>query len=237
MDTASSSLEAAILACGEEQDCGVLVLDLDDQTQEQGSILLSAKSWPDPWKSVAPRQTPGKSPGKNVWWVSTPQIQAPGWVQTFPVWLARARGAQAMLVLGRPTKVHPALSGASRGFWHLEDVLDLDQDSPLIGLGPSPRGPLFPDRTQVLDGPLTARIQNLLGSLGAVAASTSSAVNKSAGPYWDLVVPHLAAPLSAAAHAGLPTVALVVGDAAPTLPFDAIMEALLMAPDPSTTSP
>ncbi|MDE0903229.1 MAG: hypothetical protein OSB42_01240 [Planctomycetota bacterium] len=227
MLTQAEHLETGIAACLPGTPCDVLVLDQGGLATDQGDASLVTDAWPEPWSHAHARQDTSGS--QRVWWVSSPAQPSSGWPTAFPVWLAQAAGAQAMLILARAPQTQ-------KGPRHLTDVVDLTQRSPLIGLGPSPRGPLFPDRTGVLDPELAQRVQALIQSTPAIAADaaqdTGATGDAGSGP-WDLVLPGISAPLAAAAHVGLPAVALALGDPAEpnrSYPWKQIIQALLHVP-------
>ena len=221
MLTKAEHLESGIAACLPGTPCDVLVLDQGGLATDQGDASLVTEAWPEPWSHAHARQDASGS--QRVWWVSSPAQTSTGWPKAFPVWLAQAAGAQAMLILARAPQTE-------KGPRHLTDVLDLTQRSPLIGLGPSPRGPLFPDRTGVLNPELAQRVQALIQSTPAIAADATG--DPGSGP-WDLVLPGISAPLAAAAHVSLPTVALALRDPAEAnqpYPWKQIIQALLHVP-------
>lgn len=228
MDVSSAGLEAALESSGPLSPCGVLVLDWTGLCWNPDLDDLHTGSWPAPWTDARARLGTGTGSQESTWWVQAPQASAGGWPQAFPVWLAKMAGAKSLLLLDRAEPQSRHGSSHSHCWRHLSDVVDLEQQSPLIGLGPSPRGPLFPDRTAALDPALAAEVASVLGSTPAVAASRGPA-SPGQGP-WDLIAPHMAAPLSAAAHVSLPSVALVAEGTPPRLPLPAIMEVLFRTP-------
>lgn len=177
-----------------------------------------AGTWPEGWAAVPAWR--GLVDGRTVVALGVALDAAAtepalhGWRAAFPVWWASERGAQAVLVLaeGQATGREPFPAGVV----HATDHLDLTADSPLIGLGASPRGPLFPDRTQVLDPNLVAPAERLLGSQGGVVACLPprGAGLAAAGPNAladeaDATATSGASALAAAAHCGLPALLLV----------------------------
>lgn len=173
----------------------------------------SAGPWPGPWAAAAWHR--GDVEGQRVVCVTAPSLPPDaGWITGLPVWWAAARGARTLLVLneGRSTgrSPHPA------GVVHATDHLDLTASSPLIGLGSSTRGPLFPDRTGVLHPDLVPAAERALASVAGVvaclpaegaglAASGLDALDLEA----DATTRGAATPLAAAAHVGLPSLLLV----------------------------
>ena len=170
-------------------------------------------SWPDAWAGAAWHH--GRVDDQRVVVVTTPPFtQETGWSTALPVWWAASRGARALLVLseGRATGRSPVPAGVV----HAVDHLDLTASSPLIGLGASSRGPLFPDRTEVLHPDLVPAAERVLASMAGVVAClpTEGPGLEARGQdalelEADVTTRGAAAPLAAAAHAGLPTLLLV----------------------------
>lgn len=139
------------------------------------------------------------------------------WDRAFPVWWAAACGAEALIHASAGTSLR---EGGAAGLTHLTDHINLSGSTPLEGLGESRLGPLFPDQTRVHDERLAALALELADATGdsltgAVAACVHGpSVSTPAELRWqsamgaDLSVQDLAAPLVAAAHAGIPTLAL-----------------------------
>lgn len=138
------------------------------------------------------------------------------WARAFPVWWAASCGAEALIHSSAGT----SLQGDAGGLAHITDHINLSGSTPLEGLGESRLGPLFPDQTRVHDGRLAALAQELAEAagdqlFGAVAACVHGpSVSTRAELCWqrstgaDLSVQDVAAPLVAAAHAGIPTLAV-----------------------------
>jgi hypothetical protein len=171
-------------------------------------------AWPEAWAEGPAWR--GVVEGRTVVALAAPpeEPHLAGWRGAFPVWWASQRGAQAVLVLaeGKATGREPFPAGVV----HATDHLDLTADSPLIGLGSSTRGPLFPDRTQVLDPNLAAPAERLLGSQGGVVAclprqggGLSAAGADALAEEADATARSGAAALAAAAHCGLPALLVV----------------------------
>ncbi len=142
----------------------------------------------------------------------------PDWVRGFPVWLAAAAGASVCL----HTSAGSALSPDGGGRLALvRDHLNLSGGTPLLGLGPSRLGPLFPDLSRLHDGGLRraalARCEALgLPAFEAVAACTAGPALETPAERAmlarlgaEIAVQSLAAPLLAAGHAGLALLAIV----------------------------
>lgn len=138
------------------------------------------------------------------------------WARAFPVWWAAACGADALIHSSAGT----VLQGDAGGLAHLTDHINLSGSTPLEGLGESRLGPLFPDQTRVHDERLAALALELAETagdelVGAVAACVHGpSVATPAELRWQrasgatLSVQDIAAPLVAAAHAGIPTLAV-----------------------------
>jgi len=144
------------------------------------------------------------------------------WVRAMPVWLAAAAGALACVhtsagsALGQPagTPRVPCLA-------LLRDHINFSGSTPLLGLGPSRLGPLFPDLTHLHHAGLRAAALERAEALGIPAVEAIAACTL--GPALEtpaeramlarlganVAVPNLAAPLLAAGHAGLAVLALV----------------------------
>ena len=169
--------------------------------------------WPGAWADAAWQH--GRVDDQRVVVVKAPLFpQESGWSTALPVWWAASRGARALLVLseGRATGRSPVPAGVV----HAVDHLDLTASSPLIGLGASSRGPLFPDRTEVLHPDLVPAAERVLASVAGVVACLPAEGSglEARGPEAlaleaDVTTRGAATPLAAAAHAGLPTLLLV----------------------------
>jgi hypothetical protein len=220
----SDQLEQTLAICLRDATCNLLVLDLAQLAEGQGSKPLDTSGWPEPWRDTSAHE----DPSTRTWWVQAPKDPGRGWPSAFPVWLCQAAGAKALLILAQVSDQE----SAPHSPLHLTDVVDLTQQSPLIGLGPSPRGTLFPDRTRMLDPDLTGELQALIKSTPAIAADTST--NPGDGP-WQVLLPRISTPLAAAAHVGLPAVALALPREHKSLPWDAIIQTLTAARAPQAT--
>lgn len=146
---------------------------------------------------------------------------AAAWERAFPVWLAATSGASLCVHTSAGTALGPDAAAARGRIAVLRDHLNLSGGSPLLGLGESRLGPLFPDQSRTHHAGLRSialrTAERLgLGALEGVAACTAGpAIETPAERDWyhragaDLAVQELAAPLIAAAHAGLSCLALV----------------------------
>lgn len=149
-------------------------------------------------------------------------VGEPPWVRAFPCWLAAAAGApvcvhtSAGLALeSRSNPVPPVALALVR------DHINLSGRTPLVGLGESKLGPLFPDQSRLHLGSLRASALARGAKLGvpvveAVAACTLGPALETPAErmYWaragaDVAVQGLAMPLLAAAHSGLAMLAIV----------------------------
>ena len=147
------------------------------------------------------------------------------WVRGFPVWLAAAAGAQLCVhgSAGSALAPLPGLvrsSGAIEGLALVRDHLNVSGSTPLLGLGPSRLGPLFPDLTRLHHLGLRRAAQARAEALGIPAAEAIAACTH--GPALEtpaertmlarlgaeVAVQALATPLLAAAHSGLSLLAI-----------------------------
>jgi purine-nucleoside phosphorylase len=155
---------------------------------------------------------------------------SPAWEQAFPVWLAAAAGASALV---HTSAGHGLTAGCAVGTLGLvSDHLNLSGASVLVALGESRLGPIFPDQTQVHDVHLRRAAKSAAGRLGLVAAECVAActlgpsIDTPAERRWfaasgaDVAVQRLAVPILAAAHAGLGSLCVVVVTDAGEGPLD-----------------
>jgi len=153
-----------------------------------------------------------------------PTSAEPAWVRGFPCWLAAAVGARVLVHVsaGSALPVADAERRLAAGELALvSDHINLSGRSPLVGLGESRLGPLFPDQSTLHNRFLRERALALaaehgLGVKPAVAACTlGPTVETPAERAWlattgaNVAVQGLANPLIAAAHAALATLAIV----------------------------
>lgn len=167
--------------------------------------------------------------GLAVWMIDDAPLEAeegePAWQRAFPVWLAAASGATAMLhasagIALEPPEPRKSLPVGSLAFW--SDHLNLSGGSPLVGIGESQLGPMFPDQTRLHDPHLRRAALAAAARLGVAAGE--AVVACTSGPTLDtpaerrffaragatVAVQDLAGPLIAAAHAGLGTLGVGV---------------------------
>ncbi|MBI5434918.1 MAG: hypothetical protein HZA52_18945 [Planctomycetes bacterium] len=158
--------------------------------------------------------------GLAVWMLDDAPLEAidgeAPWMRSFPVWLAAASGATALMHASAGVALERngrELAVGSLAFF--SDHLNLSGSSPLIGIGESQLGPMFPDQTRVHDPHLRRAALAAAERLGVAAAE--AVVACTAGPTLDtpaerrffaragadVAVQDLAGPLIAAAHSGL----------------------------------
>jgi hypothetical protein len=181
----------------------------------------------EPWKGAT--LVSGRARGLSVWAIddlaSEPGFdELPPWAAGFPAWLAAASGA-SLCVHTSAGCLLPGEHGASGlvlgGFALTRDHLNLSGRSPLIGLGESRLGPLFPDfsglhhlglRRAALDA---AQALGLDAGEAVVACTAGPALETEAERGMlarlgaDVAVQALAAPLHACGHAGLASLSIV----------------------------
>jgi purine nucleoside phosphorylase len=152
------------------------------------------------------------------------------WMRGLPVWLAAAAGAALCVHVSAGSALPGEAAGrvplAPRSLAVLSDHVNFSGSTPLLGLGESKLGPLFPDLSGLhhagLRAAALARARALgIGAAEAVGACTlGPALETPAERHMlarlgaDVAVPGLATPLLAAGHAGLALLAIVaVADA------------------------
>ncbi|MFT5732755.1 MAG: purine nucleoside phosphorylase [Planctomycetota bacterium] len=154
-----------------------------------------------------------------------PAAGGPSWTRAFPVWLAAAAGAKFLIHTSAGTGLDgegaaeaPALTPES--IVRVTDHINLSGTTPLLGLGKSRLGPLFPDQTRLHDVALAALASavaeaeeiTLLSSIAACtigpALSTPAELESYRKAGAGIAVQRLCDPLIAAAHAGLGALAL-----------------------------
>jgi purine-nucleoside phosphorylase len=145
------------------------------------------------------------------------------WMRAMPVWLAAAAGALVCVHTSAGSALAPEADVAPRvpALAALSDHLNFSGMTPLLGLGESRLGPLFPDLSHLYHAGLRAAALECAGRLGIPAVEAIAACTL--GPALEtraeramlarlgasVAVPNLATPLLAAAHAGLAVLALV----------------------------
>lgn len=154
--------------------------------------------------------------------VDPEHVGAP-WEAAFPAWLAAASGARVLVHTSAGASLAPAGEEPLPvgGLVVASDHLNLSGGSPLLGLGETHLGPLFPDLSRLHDAPLReaalaeGRRRGIALSAGVAACTPFPARETPAERRYfaragaRVAVQGLADPLVAAAHAGLVAVALV----------------------------
>jgi hypothetical protein len=176
--------------------------------------------------------------GVSAWIVEDapldPSGVEPAWHAAFPVWLAAAAGASTLVHVSAGCALERAgeapLALGTLAF--ARDHLNLSGSSPLLGLGESRLGPLFPDLSRVHDRALRAGAMRVGARLGVacaeavVACTAGPTIETPAERAWfaragaDVAVQRLAAPLIAAGHAGLGALAIAAVVAGPRSELD-----------------
>jgi len=145
----------------------------------------------------------------------------PPWAAAWPIWLAAAAGAMVLVHTSAGTALAAAGAPPPRSLAVLTDHINLSGATPLLGLGETRLGPLFPDQTRLHRAALRQLAQRAARERGiplheAIAACTlGPASTTPAELRWlastgaHVAVQRLADPLLAAAHASLATLALV----------------------------
>jgi purine-nucleoside phosphorylase len=145
----------------------------------------------------------------------------PPWVAAFPIWLAAACGASVLVHTSAGTALDAPGAGVPGTLAVVRDHLNLSGATPLLGLGESKLGPLFPDQTRLHHDGLRKAALRQGKRLGIQIASQIAACTL--GPALEtpaersyfaragaqIAVQSLATPLIAGAHAGLGILALV----------------------------
>lgn len=146
--------------------------------------------------------------------------ERPAWERGFPVWLAAAAGSPLLLQTSAGHGLHDGY--ALGDLMVIEDHINVSGSTPLLGLGSTRLGPLFPDQTSLHHPGLRHRAQEGLLALGAELPSGVAACL--AGPSlatpaelrWlsqtpaQVAIQDVAGPWIAAAHAGMSLLALTV---------------------------
>jgi purine-nucleoside phosphorylase len=197
--------------------------------RRHGSIALErVQTLPDPWRQgeltfgvLDSQQGP-----VNTWLIEDHSLEfaaqpgRPAFESALLIWIAAAAGAQVL--------VHTSAGGSLPGspfepgdLCIVSDYLNLSGGTPLLGLGESKLGPMFPDLTRLFSDTLMAaarRQADVLGitaNTGIVAATTPVSLATPAEREWyrtagaDAWSQGLATPFLAAGHAGFEVLALV----------------------------
>ncbi|HVS08653.1 MAG TPA: hypothetical protein VMS76_02175 [Planctomycetota bacterium] len=200
--------------------------------------LERAEGVPPAWRGALLHH--GELNGLAVWLLEDAALEVqegePAWSAAFPVWMAAAAGASSLVHVSAGSAL-PAEKGSGHALplgalALLADHINLSGSTPLIGLGESRLGPLFPDVGALHDSELRKGALAICERLGlhgveAVAACTAGpALETPAERRWyaragaQVSVQRLAAPLLAAAHAGLGVLAISVVASATDAPLD-----------------
>lgn len=202
---------------------------LPERLRDARSFALAELAFPAAWR--AGTLWTGQLDGCAVWLLEDPlgdprsEDAAAAWEAAFPCWLAARAGARVLLHtsagLGLPRSASAPASPPPGTLVALRDHVNLSGTTPLVALGGSQLGPLFPDVTRLyhvgLRRAALARAERLgIEVREAVAACTlgPSLDTPAERRAWaalgaEVAVQGLATPLLAAAHAGLATLALV----------------------------
>lgn len=188
-----------------------------------------------------------------TWLLEDPSLDAPvdpdaaPFERGFFAWVAAQAGARIMLHTSAGGLV--ASSELETGDLCLvRDYLNLSGSSPLIGIGPSKLGPLFPDLTRLFSKRLLHFARQRAESLGVtateavVAAAAPVSLATPAESAWfktagaEAWVQGIASPFLAAAHAGLEVLAIVALVGAEESGEGADVPAMLLASDAAAAS-
>lgn len=147
------------------------------------------------------------------------------WMRALPVWLAAAAGAELVVHTSAgsalPARAEGRAGVPAPALVALYDHVNFSGATPLLGLGESKLGPLFPDLSRLHHRGLRAAALSRAAALGiplseAIAACTLGPALETPAERTmlarlgaDVSVPNLATPLLAAGHAGLAVLALV----------------------------
>lgn len=169
------------------------------------------------------------------------------WTRGFACWLAAAYGARVALISGAGSALPGPEQAARAGRLALvSDHLNLSGRTPLLGLGETRLGPLFPDQTGLHHRGLRRAALGHAERLGlpiseaVVACTLGPSLETPAEREWmaragaQVAAQGLADPLLAAAHAGLAclcVVAVLGGDERPLTLANLVIEADRLAPE------
>jgi purine-nucleoside phosphorylase len=181
--------------------------------------LADVPGVPELWREETLYQ--GTLGGASAWVLEDrcgdPAPPAGPWESGFPAWLAAAAGAGLAVITcaGRALPREESDAAPAGALVLACDHVNLSGGSPLIGLGTSELGPLFPDQTFLHDADLrvaaltTARERGLDAREGVAALTAGPALETEAEAAWlgrtgaDVAVQGIAGPVLACAHAGL----------------------------------
>ncbi len=184
---------------------------------------------PDAWRETTIYA--GRLGGLSLWLVDDAPGAAeeggheapgePAWARGFPVWLAAAAGASVMVHASAGFGLPGEAAIAPGTLALVRDHINVSGRTPLLAMGASDLGPLFPDTSQLHSVGLRAAALEIARRLGVPAVEATVACV--AGPcletaaertFWaragaDVAVQELHNPLIAAAHAGFAALAIV----------------------------
>ena len=162
------------------------------------------------------------APGPPEQGLAEPLGEAP-WTRGFPVWLAAAAGASVCVHTSAgqslPEEDGRVIRPGSIAL--VSDHINFSARTPLIGLGESKLGPLFPDQSRLHNEELRKaalrrgkKLGVPIGEAIAGCAPYPALETPAERRFWsragaDVAVQGLATPLHASAHAGLQVLALV----------------------------
>ncbi len=208
------------------------VAGLRSRLTDVAAVPFAELDAPPPWRDA--ELVSGELGGARLWFVEPGTAASsraqPAWHASLPCWLAAAAGARTFVVTAAGAALprhaaddapdtEPAFPAGS--LVALRDHVNLSGGTPLLALGETRLGPLFPDQTTLHDGALRAAALREARALGlhadeAIAACTLGPALETpaerrffAHAGAGVSVQGLADPLIAAAHAGLVGVALV----------------------------
>lgn len=199
---------------------GLLPERLTDATE----LTLPSDPVFGPWSACSVVQ--GSLGGLRIWILDDSGLDAPlerqaPWLHALPVWVAANLGARLLIHTSAGAYLEYDEELAPGDLLIATDHINLSGRTPLLGLGESRYGPLFPDQTRLHDPAVRAVLNRAADergiglATGVVACTTGPAVETPAEQAWfagagaRVSVQGLSSPLIAAAHAGLGVSALV----------------------------
>ncbi len=258
LDAACQSAREALVAHGVPAPDAIFLLGtgvgiLPGRLKAGGRMPLArAKGAPRIWGEALLHW--GDFHGLSVWLLDDAPLELepsdPTWARPFPIWLAAASGASAMIHTSAGTALdvegEKMLEPGSLAL--VTDHVNLSGGTPLIGLAESHLGPMFPDQTRLHDSFLRRSALQACTKLGIEAREAIVACT--VGPTLDtpaerrffarvgahVAVQDLAPTLIAAAHAGLGTLEISVitaraSDAVDVAQIAAVSQAIAPALD------
>ena len=146
--------------------------------------------------------------------------EEPEWQRAWPMWLAASAGASTFVHTSAASSLVPELEPGTIGL--VRDHVNVSGTTPLEGLGSSRLGSQFPDVSRVHDKALRSSALELARTLGlasrevVAACAVGPSLETPAERRWmarcgaEASAQELAAPLLAAAHAGLGGLSMLV---------------------------